>query len=185
MKNEPNIRADLASTDELRAALAQLSAADAVRLRQIARLRSAGTAWTWEDLLQEAITRGLEGTRRWPKCVALAAFLAQTMRSIAYDERHAGEVEVSESDLSTADEAIVLRASSQNTPDKQLGVKQALTQVQTLFEGDEVAFSVLVSMAENQSPEAIRAELGLTPTQYATVQRRIRRKLVAFKGLEP
>lgn len=185
MTNELPIQSDLATPNELRAALEQLSSADSVRLKHIARLRAAGTTWSWEDLLHEAMARGLEGTRRWPKCVPLSAFLAQTMRSIAYDERCTGEVEVSETDLSAGDHATMLRTSGLVTPDRQLAAKQRLFQVEALFDGDEVALSVLVAMAESESPEFIRAELGLTPTQYATVLRRIRRKLIAFEAIEP
>ena len=79
-------RRDVAIPEESAAALRRLSEGELRRLEQLARLRVIGLhAVDWRDLLQEAIARLLDGSRRWPRDVSLVVFLRETMRSIASD----------------------------------------------------------------------------------------------------
>src|SRR2546421_510874 len=97
---------DFASVQEVALTLAHLSAADLLRVKQIAKMRSAGlTAVDWEDLVNEAVSRALAGTRRWPRTVPFIAFLAQTIRSVASEEwRRLDQEHVTlESELVSAD----------------------------------------------------------------------------------
>ncbi|MFZ1099159.1 MAG: hypothetical protein WAN26_07110, partial [Steroidobacteraceae bacterium] len=57
---------------------------DLLRLKTIARLHARGLPPDvgWEDLLQEALTRVLTGTRTVPEGVSTVAFLAGVMRSL-------------------------------------------------------------------------------------------------------
>jgi DNA-directed RNA polymerase specialized sigma24 family protein len=57
---------------------------DLLRLKTIARLYARGLPpdVAWDDLLQEAITRVLVGSRRQPQGVTTVAFLAGIMRSL-------------------------------------------------------------------------------------------------------
>ena len=57
---------------------------DLVRLKVIAQLHARGLPPDvgWADLLQEAFTRFLEGSRRRPDGVPMVAFLAGVMRSL-------------------------------------------------------------------------------------------------------
>src|SRR5580658_846237 len=65
-------------------ALGIASEMELLRLKTIARLYARGLPpdVAWDDLLQEAITRVLVGSRRQPEGVALVAFLAGVMRSL-------------------------------------------------------------------------------------------------------
>ena len=72
-----------ASPDEAAIALEQLGPADRIRLQQLARNRLYGLNSQWEDLLQEALARILDGTRKWPRNVPIIAFVAGVMRSLA------------------------------------------------------------------------------------------------------
>src|SRR5277367_1758581 len=73
---------------DMRAALAAMSADDLLRLRAIARLRarSLPAGMSWSDLLHEAVLRTLAGTRPWPPGVPLVAFLAGVMRSLCDEQ---------------------------------------------------------------------------------------------------
>ena len=53
-------------------------------------MRHDGTGWDPNDLLQEAITRTLQGTRNCPTSVDVMKHLADTMSSIADTERSKG-----------------------------------------------------------------------------------------------
>lgn len=175
-----------ATPGEVRAALLGLSAADSVRLKQIAKLRAAGISMDWADLLNEAFARALSGQRQWPAGVAFVAFIAQTMRSIASDERGSSELVVSLDDLQ-AGQGVgrsdgELTPATDVTPERELSAKQELRRVQALFHGDPVSLAILVASVEDMSPDATQKQLGLTATQYASALRKIRRRLQTFES---
>lgn len=184
MKSEKPQQVQYATSGEVRAALLGLSAADSVRLKQIGKLRAAGTGLEWTDLLNEAFARALGGQRQWPIGVSFVAFIAQTMRSIAHDERESREVVVSmdEARSGEASERIDGQAVpvSEITPEREVDAKQRLGHIEALFHDDAVAFGVLVATAEERTPESIQKEFGLSSTQYASALRKIRRRLQTF-----
>src|SRR5882724_11186297 len=65
-------------------ALATVSKMELLRLKTIARLYARGLPpdVAWDDLLQEALTRIIVGSRRKPEEVPMVAFLAGIMRSL-------------------------------------------------------------------------------------------------------
>ena len=80
------VTVDRTTVDAARA-LQALSDADLVRLKALAQLWSRGLPGGigWADVLNEAILRVLDGSRRWPAGVPLLAFLSGVMRSICDD----------------------------------------------------------------------------------------------------
>ena len=176
--------ATFASTEELASALTSLSTADLLRVKQIAKLRCVGlSSITWEDLVNEAVTRTLAGTRRWPHAVPLIAFLAQTIRSIASEEwrRRDHEQTTLETDLgfdetetpmTLADFAVDLI-----DPEREAVARKTLSNIETLFHDDYEAGTILRGFAEGATPEQIQSSASLTKTQYASAQKRIRRRL--------
>ena len=186
MKSDMAGRAQLATPEEVRAALFGLSPADSVRLKQLAKLRASGAGLEWTDLLNEAFARALAGQRQWPVGVPFVAFLAQTMRSVAFDERRSSDFVVSLGEVG-ADESPgrsdgKLQPSTDVTPERELSAKQGLGQVQALFEDDPVSLAILVGTAEDMAPDAIQKQLGLSATQYASALRKIRRRLQSFSS---
>jgi len=185
-----NTATGFASIDEVKAAFVGLADEDLVKLRQIARLRSHGLPTsTWEDLLQEALFRALAGMRQWPASVPFLAFLAQTMRSIASDERRrAQDVEViAESDLGD-DESSASRfndiAVTTVTPELLAESRSALAEIENLFLSDPEALQILEGLALGAAPAEIQASSGMTAVQYSTAQRRIQRTLPKLYGKE-
>lgn len=172
-----------ATTAEVAAALVALSDADLVRLKQIAQLRSAGLSTvTWEDLVNEAAVRSLAGARRWPRSIPFIAFLAQTIRSIASEEWRRLEHEQTsvEADLGSGeddDQPIANLAVDHLTPEREVIARKTLNDIELLFHDDQEAKVILHGFAQGATPEQIQASASLTPTQYASAQRRIRRRL--------
>jgi RNA polymerase sigma-70 factor (ECF subfamily) len=82
---------DYATPDEAAVALEQLGPAGRIRLEKIARNRLRGLNTEWEDLLQEALTRILEGSRKWPRNLPIINFVAGVMKSLA-SERWAAAI---------------------------------------------------------------------------------------------
>lgn len=175
---------DYASASECNAAIAALTDPDLVRLKQIAKLRAVGVpGMTWEDLFSEAVARTLDGDRMWPKTVPLVAFLAQTMRSIASDERRRGGKSgvILESDLHSHEDEKDVRlddlAIDSVTPERDLAARQALRTIERHFGGDPVVLAILEGAAAGFSPAEIQARSAMSETEYASAQRRIRRNV--------
>src|SRR5258707_11252063 len=72
------------NTAETALALKLISRMDFLRLKTIARWHARGLPpdVAWDDLLQEALTRVIVGSRRKPQDVSMVAFLAGIMRSL-------------------------------------------------------------------------------------------------------
>jgi len=176
---------DLASATDVAAALLSLTDADLVRLKRIAHLRSAGlVAIEWKDLINEAVSRTLGETRRWPRSVPFVAFLAQTMRSIANEEwRRLHQEKVTlESDLGTANsegELMTLDELAENAvhPEREVLARKTLEEIEALFKDDLETLATLNGLAGGLTPYEIQIKGGMSKTQYASSQKRIRRKL--------
>ena len=175
-------RRKTATPEECAEALEELSDADLRRLDELARLRAAGLASVeGRDLLHEAIVRMLTGKRRWPCEVPLPAFLLETMRSIASDQRRrqesrvvAAESEI-HSDAETGDGVIASAADVSMAPEARTSAAEMLRRIDALFEGDADALAVLAGKANGFSPGEIQKEHAMDETRYATTLRRIRR----------
>jgi RNA polymerase sigma-70 factor (ECF subfamily) len=172
--------------DEAVDALEGLGADDHRRLDLLARNRAWGLRQKgWPDVLNTAIERILSGTRRWPRQVPLVAFVAQTMRSVAdeFRQQEGRDKVVVESDLlGGVDEpgtSIFQRvASDVATPEQELIAKETLARIEGLFAGDEEGLGIVMARAEGYSPAECHEMLDLTPTQYDTALKRVRRKLL-------
>lgn len=165
---------EYASPDEAAAALERLGPADRIRLRALARNRLYGLNSRWEDLLQEALTRILEGTRKWPRNVPIIAFVAGVMRSLAGE--YWKEQRQIRSDTQTSP-AI-------NTAPRLEGAAEAkaeLKAIEAYFGDDDEGWVVATARAEGCSPEEIQNMFNFTSMQYDSTLKRIRRKINQYK----
>ena len=169
------------SADELN----RLSEADLRRLERIARLRTIGlNELDWRDLLHDAVTRLLDGSRHCPRGLSLVVFLRETMRSIVSDHwrRRSASPILLEAELPQAEDGersgIVENAPDLTTnPEREASAAETLTSIEEVFRNDPAAMFVIVGMVDGKSPNEIQEEANMNPTRYATTQRRIRRKL--------
>ena len=175
---------EVATKDEIVAALRRLSDADLRRLERIARIRVVGlNAVDWQDLLNEAFVRTLDGSRRWPREVPLVVFLRETMRSIASEHwrRLKAPVVVSESEANSdrvAGDGIVDKTADWTTqPERSASAGEVLEQIEREFADDADARQVMDGMVRGDSPRAIQEKACMNATRYASTQRRIRRRL--------
>ena len=176
-----------ATTEECAKALRQLGAANWRRLDEMARLRALGLKhFEGRDLLHDAIVRMLEGKRKWPLDVPLVVFLRETMRSIASDlwRRQQDSVEISETDTRSyqedGDGVIAMTADTSIDLEAKVGAEQIFAQIKDLFKDDKQVLAVIAGKINGKSPGEIQQETEMSATQYATTQRRIRRRLIKF-----
>jgi RNA polymerase sigma-70 factor (ECF subfamily) len=165
-------------------ALNLVSEIDLLRLKTIARLHARGLPPDvgWEDLLQEALTRFLIGTRPQPEGVPIVAFLAGVMRSLrtAHWRRLAGSSRRGDfrlghklrdcRDLELCDPVA--------DPERSVTAEQQLDLLLQLFIDDPIALKLIAGLGEGLSAEQIRRAAGLSRTEYESARKRIRRTLL-------
>ena len=170
-------------------ALKLVSEMELLRLKTIARLHARGLPpdVSWEDLLQEALTRVLTGARRVPEGVAPVAFIAGVMRSLrsehwkrfgtARRRRDAPGDSGGYVTLEAARRAAALRESAPD-PERSLMAAEELRAIERLFADDPLVLKIIDALGEGLGAEQIRAALSLGKTEYDSARKRMRRRLL-------
>jgi RNA polymerase sigma-70 factor (ECF subfamily) len=169
------------TAEDFACALRRLSDGDLLRLEALARLRARGLPGdiAWSDLLHEAIRRALDGSRPWPPGVPLVAFLAQVMRSIwsEYCRRNARERRLARMVSTSVGDCEV----NEMDPERIVGAAAALVGIYRLFADDGAALGVIAGLADGLTGEEICKACRMSPTDYKTTRKRIRRRLLRSK----
>jgi RNA polymerase sigma-70 factor (ECF subfamily) len=130
---------------------------------------------SWADLLQEAMLRMLQGSRRRPEDVSMVAFLAGVMRSIREERfRRARR----EAPVPAGDDLAATRPDPAPDPERCLAARQELQQVYLLFTDDPGATAVLDGLGAGLSPDEICAANRWSRIDYDSVRKRMRRTLL-------
>lgn len=168
-------------------ALSELSSADLVRLERLARARAAGLAGVdWADLLQEAFSRILAGTRRWPGHVPFVAFVAQTLRSLANEERRQAKdhplITIGSTHLSGLPVEV---ADDHPEAEAGLAARQFLDRILAAAGDDTAMLAVLSGIERGETAAETMARETLAAREYDAARKRFRRmmdRLVAEHG---
>jgi hypothetical protein len=154
------------SPEEARRALASLHDKDKTALMKVAKIyaRTRQTRYDYDDLLHEAITRTLEGSRKWPVDVPFVAFICGVMRGIAWDWRNTGVTEADPEELTTGDESSASAA---------IDAKKLIA----LFADDPVAQQIVIGLMEGARGEDLWESTGLTKVDYESKRKKIRRRI--------
>src|SRR5436853_462275 len=132
------------------------------------------------DVLQEAIARALDGSRKWPPGVPILAFLSGVMRSICDDHwRHAvREARVIVRGHDAADAGAEETGAGHPDPERVLAAAQALSDIYDLFADDGLALKVITGLADGLTAVEICEAYRLTEREYDTTRKRMRRALL-------
>lgn len=153
-----------------------------LRLKKIAQIRSAAGALSADDLLQEALTRALEGSRKCPRNVGVFRFLDGVMQSISSDDVKARMRRPEQTFSSMGDDEAAFDApdggpsAEQKIVDEQAvsAIKKAMID---LFADDPVAQTIVEGDMEDMKGEELRALTELDPKAFASKRRFIRRQI--------
>ncbi|HEX3396384.1 MAG TPA: hypothetical protein VHS76_06750 [Steroidobacteraceae bacterium] len=162
-------------------ALKLISRMDFLRLKAIARLHARGLPpdVTWDDLLQEAFTRVIVGSRRKPEGVPMVAFLAGVMRSLRTEHWRRARGGPGSRETLRIDSLDLSRTAALRDPavdlEHALIAREQLDAIEHLFAGDAVALGILDGLAEGRSAAQIRSALGISKTEYDSARKRMRR----------
>jgi DNA-directed RNA polymerase specialized sigma24 family protein len=179
----PLIDKRIVSPAQTALALDLVSPMDLLRLKAIARVYARGLPpeVMWEDLLQEALTRVIAGSRRRPRGVPMVAFVAGVLRSLRAEHwRRASRESRGDGALRIDHESDAALGLSDPTPgpERALSARQELIAIRELFARDPVASRIIAGLGEGLSAEEIRRATGLAKTDYDSARRRIRRTLL-------
>jgi DNA-directed RNA polymerase specialized sigma24 family protein len=169
--------AETYTAGEIAQAIGSLTAAQKTALVKIAKAYAWKTRYDHEDLIQEALTRVLEGKRTWPRGLSAEVFLRGVMRSIASDwgpEELDDRVDVD--DIGYVNHSAAARIDAQK--------------MLALFGDDPAAQKVFVAMLEGARGEELREISGLSAKDYETKRTKMRRRLEKMmsqptRGREP
>ena len=176
------------SIEDALSAFATLTDKDLVALRKSAGARLGGTGYTEPaDLIYEALTRCLDGRRRWPVGVPFPVFLANAMRSIASSERQArgARLAIHESDFpsgSSEDALDWLGGHAPSAEDEAIaaeGARSARARAEELraaLRADPMARAVVDGWLSDLEPNEVMRERELTAQQYKAARQRVSRK---------
>jgi RNA polymerase sigma-70 factor (ECF subfamily) len=166
-------------------ALQLVTETDLLRLKAIARLHARGlpSDVSWSDLLQEAFTRVLDGSRRQPEGLPVLPFLAGVMRSIKAEHgrrahREAMRLPKLLADTETVDVPEGEALDPAPNVERRLAAMQELEVIHQLFADDPQARQVIAGLAEEHSPEEICKRCAMSKTDYDSTRRRMRRLLL-------
>ncbi len=164
---------------EIKQIIQQLSDIEILKLGQIARIYTNRSSCLLDsdELLNQAIIAIASGKRKFPREVPLLAFFAETMRSIAFNEkRKASRKFIVVSDDPTNDPIL-------NEPDKTISVENEaiangeIEEIYNLFKSDDDVTLLLMAKYEGLNPSEICNINKWDRTKYNTIQKRLRRTL--------
>ncbi len=193
------------SEEEMKTALSNLSDVDCSRLVLYARrrLRLIGrlaAGQREEDLIQTAIVKTLSGERVWPKHkVSIVGHLLGIIRSdtshmveryqtTVHDEPHLqSELISGEGDfkIDPMEQATISATDPRFTNshfDHQSEVDDMITALLEHLKDDPAALEVLDYLRDNMSGPEIQLKMGISAKEYATIHRRIVRKIPKTVG---
>jgi hypothetical protein len=173
----------LASIDDIKQAIENLSSAELLRLEKYSQFRIRGLGRkagdkNYEDLLKEAMTATLTGTRRWKKNnINFITHLLGAIRSISSHWREQATPDVyGESEYSLQN-----TVSELPSVERVFSAKERLARIYKRFEKDPDVLRVISGMKDGMSGMQSQAAFGLSKNDYESALRRLRRGLLSVE----
>ena len=160
------------STEAVARALATLTPSDLMRLKRLAQLRARLLPGAeWDELLNEALLRALDGSRRWPEGVPLLTFIAGIMRSLVdgrVDQRRR-----------LVEHALAGRELPPAAPaDMQLHARQCLAAIAQFFAADADVLALIAALARQYLGGADGAAPRLSKKRREAARKRLARAIL-------
>lgn len=177
---------DHLSPADIEASLRQFTPADWKRAENIATATCSGlVGWTPADLLQEAMTKLLEGTRTCPVGVHPLVMLKTAMRSIAsnirkHDKASPFDDSIALAHFDTSDQEesrASVHGDAVSKPDKTAAAREALAVIEELVADDEDLGLLVVAWADGLRGEDATDALGWDKKKYEAARKRLTRRL--------
>jgi hypothetical protein len=176
------VTAAVLSVEEVTDGVKNLSDADLLRIKKASQYLSYAGARAPQELRQEAFRRAIDGTRKCPRHVGVAQFLVGAMRSIASSDRKAAFRKPALSIVSKDGSGSILECKDPRlSPEDDMMNREAVAEVRAavcmLFEGDDIAQTIVDGMIEGMEGQELRELVGLSDQDFATKRRFVRRRI--------
>lgn len=191
---------NLATPDEIRAAIEELSSEDLLRLKKTAKLFLFGTEYQNPfELINEAITRTLSAAhgdqgRKWKTSVPFIAFMIMSVKGIANDsleslpQTKTVPLESMATEALSVEDALgaighrslsveELALEIEESDGRQVNAKRDADAVEEYFAADADISWIIMGYKDGLAAREIRELAGMSATQYDTAKRRFRRGL--------
>lgn len=162
------------SREEASDRLGTLSAADCYRLERIAKGRTFGLVLDWQDLLQEAFARVISGSRRCPDNVEFMAFLAQTIRSVANEERRR-QYSSSTIPMTESTDVPVSIVDRSTDVEGEVYARRMLESIYQHFKSDDSVTKLIHAYELGETASETILRTGLSPLDYDAARKRFAR----------
>ena len=175
---------DVLDLDEVRQSIERLTKIDLARLRKAGRIKTLGLGCEADDLIGRAVELAMTGKRQCPRETNFVVFLYNAMRSIASAMRVSparAKPTVSFDATGTDGRPAIAVASPE--PDAETlrlraeDIAQRIKALEELFADDDEALLMIWADLDDTSKEEIKMQNNLDDKAYATIRRRIRRKI--------
>lgn len=191
---------DLATPDELRQAIENLSAEELYKLRKAATYSLFGSEYQSAfELLNETIMRAMraaegEKGRAWRKSVNFMAFLITCMRGIAHDSAESFQqtrvtrIEELATEANSGEEVLAVKGHRhasledvvielEEAQERIANAKADAEVIENSFANDSQVTWLIMGCKDGLAPHEVREMSEMTQTEYDTAKRRFRRGL--------
>ena len=184
------------TTAEVRERIDALEELELLQLREKADILARGVQhYDGGDLLQEMMTRMVEGTRQWPRGMPLGVALIEDVKSLCSQYRDHEEVlrkhgakELLASEAFSfgdgngdAHAALASRHVDGDTPLELLCAEEVIPAIETLFSDSVTAQLIIMAWAEDKQKPEIMKDLKISETEYDSTRRLIARRMVSLR----
>ena len=172
------------SEAEVRSEINSLTAGERTKLVKIARSYGRISFEEPDELVHEAICRILDGTRNWPRDLEKLRFLAGVIKSIAGDRKRAGQAlkrTVLLNEEREVGEARRGLMDYEGTEARRIRANLDVKRIMTHFDDDPIAQKMLLGMADGTRGEDLEQASRLSPTEYESKRKKIRRRIEKLK----
>jgi hypothetical protein len=166
------------SEAEIRSEISSLTAGERTKLIKTASYYAWKGRISFEEpdeLFHEAICRVLDRKREWPRDLEKLRFLAGVIKSIAGDRKREQALKRTvplDEETEVGDEGTEARG---------IKAKLDLKRIMSLFDDDPIAQKMLMGMADGIRGEDLAGAIGLSPTEYESKRKKIRRRIEKLK----
>ena len=173
------------SETEIRREISSLTPGERTRLIKIASYYGRISFEEPDELVQEAIYRVLAGMREWPRDLEKLGFLAGVIKSIAGDRKRALRQALKRTVLLNEErevgEARRGLMDYEGTEARGIRAKLDVKRIMTLFDDDPIAQKIVMGMVDGARGEELEQASGLSPTEYESKRKKIRRRIEKLK----
>ena len=172
-----------ASVEEALGAFEALTDSDLLALRKAAWTLIQGTQYSEPaDILYEALTRCLDGRRRWPLDAPFTSFLLNAMRSISSGDREVYRARYGIDESKLEEELIALGAVAPSAEEDAIAAERArfatarAEELRRSFKGDPAARAVMDGWLRDLTADEMMAKHSLSFKQFEAARKRVARK---------